>query len=497
MNNYNNKTAAWLRLCRIATLTALATASCQAFAECKDPSEDWDSMIVSFKKSSPEYGDNDLLQEFLTKLGSENGVHFTRLRRLALGADVIHLDTPIDRTNAEAIIRKIANNSSVEYAEMDERMWPTLTPNDTKYKEQWQYFESKGGINLPLAWDKSTGSGVVVAVLDTGITSHSDLNINVLSGYDFISDIYTANDGNGRDASAVDPGDGTAAGGTCGGGAEIPSSWHGTHVAGTVAAVTNNTTGVAGVGYKAKILPVRVLGKEGGAKSDIADAIVWAAGGAVPSAPSNVNPAEVINMSLGGSGACSKTYQDAIDFAVSKGVVVVVAGGNDNADAANKQPASCNNVIAVGANDRQGNRASYSNYGTTIDISAPGGETDVSLANGIWSTFNTGTVSPSTEGYNSYQGTSMAAPHVSGVVALMQSILATSPAAVESTIKSTARKMPGTCSVSGGCGTGIIDALAVLTKLTTPPPTTPNCADQQTKESGTAHLCMEYRTFSP
>ncbi|HYE87787.1 MAG TPA: S8 family serine peptidase, partial [Vicinamibacterales bacterium] len=254
-----------------------------------------------------------------------------------------------------------------------------------------------------------------------------------------------------------------------------PSSWHGTHVAGTVAAVTNNAKGVAGVAFNAKVVPVRVLGKQGGYTSDIADAIVWASGGSVTGVPANANPAEVINMSLGGQSTCSSTYQNAINTAVNNGTTVVVAAGNSNMDVANFTPASCNNVIAVAANDKEGNRASYSNYGAKIDVTAPGGET-ATTTKGVLSTLNSGTTSPSTESYAFYQGTSMAAPHVAGLVALMQSVAPSpkSPADIESLLKSTARALPGSC--SGGCGAGIVDALAAVNaaKGVTPPPPSDN-----------------------
>jgi serine protease len=168
--------------------------------------------------------------------------------------------------------------------------------------------------------------------------------------------------------------------------------------------------------------------------------------------PANATPAEVINMSLGGSGSCGTTYQAAIDSAVNRGTTVVVAAGNSNVDVSNSRPANCNNVIAVAATDRNGAKASFSNYGSGIDVSAPGV--------GIWSTLNSGTTTPGSESYASYNGTSMAAPHVAGVVALMQAKKVQSPATVESQLKTTARPLPGAC--SGGCGAGIVDALAAV-----------------------------------
>ncbi|MBK9495277.1 MAG: S8 family serine peptidase [Xanthomonadales bacterium] len=359
-------------------------------------------------------------------------------------------------------MNELAKDSTIEFIEPDRIMQAAMTPNDTRYNEQWHYFEATGGMGMPAAWDLVTGSGVVVAVLDTGITNHSDLNANVVAGYDFISSSTTAGDGNGRDSNPNDEGD--YSGG-------YSSSWHGTHVAGTVAAVTNNSSGVAGVAFNAKIMPVRVLGRGGGTTSDIADAITWASGGAVSGVTTNSNPAEVINLSLGGSGSCDTTTQNAINGAVGRGTVVVIAAGNSNSNVSGFTPANCNNVVSVASNDREGNRASYSNYGALIDVTAPGGET-ATTANGVLSTLNSGSTTPGTESYAFYQGTSMAAPHVAGLVALMQSKAVSTPATVESLLKSTARALPGTC--SGGCGSGIVQAANAINAVGgTPPPPPP------------------------
>lgn len=236
-----------------------------------------------------------------------------------------------------------------------------------------------------------------------------------------------------------------------------PSSWHGTHVAGTIAAATDNGKGIAGIAYGAKISPLRVLGKCGGYDSDIIDAITWASGGSVSGVPANANVAKVINMSLGGDGACTSATQSAITAAVNRGTTVVVAAGNDNDNVANHSPGNCDNVISVAATNRAGAKASYSNYGSGVDISAPGGQTSTGTANGIYSTLNSGTRTPSTESYAYYQGTSMAAPHIAGLAALMKSAdAALTPARIESAIKANARALPGSC--SGGCGAGLADA---------------------------------------
>ncbi|KMM76350.1 peptidase S8 [Xanthomonas sp. NCPPB 1128] len=395
------------------------------------------------------------LQSAAAAMPAKNGraLGLTSLRRLAVGPEVVKASRPLDRAEAETLMRQIAADPNVEYVEVDQRMTIALTPNDPRLGDQWAFGTTNAGINVRSAWDKATGDGVVVAVIDTGITSHPDLNANVLQGYDFISDADSARDGNGRDSNPADEGDWAAAGECYSGSPASNSSWHGTHVAGTIAAVTNNGTGVAGTAFKAKILPVRVLGKCGGYTSDIADAITWASGGTVSGVPANQNPAEVINMSLGGSGTCSSTYQNAINGAVSRGTTVVVAAGNSSTNVSSSVPANCNNVIAVAATTSSRAKASYSNYGAGIDISAPGSN--------ILSTLNDGTTTPGNPSYASYNGTSMATPHVAGVVALMQSVAPTAltPAQVESTIKNTAASF----SCSQGCGAGLLDANAAVT----------------------------------
>ena len=389
------------------------------------------------------------------------------LRKLAIGADVVKANRKLDRVEAEALMRQIAADPSVEYVEVDRIMRPVLTPNDTHYGTYlWGLQDGVGGMKANQAWDASTGAGVVVAVLDTGITTHSDLGANILPGYDFISDTFVSRDGNGRDSNPQDEGDWNPVRGECYTNSPIgDSSWHGTHVAGTIAAVGNNAKGVIGAAYDAKVVPVRVLGRCGGLTSDITDAIVWASGGTVSGVPTNANPAEVINLSLGGGGSCSATYQNAINSAVGRGTTVVVAAGNDNADASGYTPASCGNVINVAATNKNGGRASYSNYGSSIDVAAPGGDSpDCSTL--IVSTGNSGTTTPGTENYLCMAGTSMASPHVAGVVALMQSVATAplTPAQVESTLKSTLRAFPA--STDRPIGAGIVDAAAAVAAVT-------------------------------
>jgi serine protease len=388
------------------------------------------------------------------------GVAMSHVRTTALGSQVLRSDRRLSLIEAEQLARDIAaSDPNVEYAEPDRILRRTFSPNDTRYNEQWHYFEAAGGINAPTAWDKSTGPGVVTAVIDTGYRPHADLNANILPGYDFISDTFVANDGNGRDNDARDPGDWLNPG-ECGPGDPASfesSSWHGTHVAGTVAALTNNGNGVAGVAFNSRVVPARVLGKCGGYTSDIADAIIWTSGGTVSGVPANANPAKVLNISLGGGGSCGTTTQNAINSARSRGASVVVAAGNSNANASNFTPANCTGVVTVAAVGRNGGKASYSNFGATVEVAAPGGSGGTSS---VLSTLNAGSMGPGSDNYAFYNGTSMATPHVVGVVALMLSANpALTPDQVTQILQSTARSFPATCSQ---CGSGIVNANAAV-----------------------------------
>ncbi|MFE3283200.1 S8 family serine peptidase [Streptomyces sp. NPDC059233] len=440
-----------------------------------------ENLIVGYKASASEASSNTAAAADATAKGKKAGKKAKFDRRLGTGAALVNLGGTVAPKDAADVMAQFRADPDVAYVEVDSRAYPlAVTPNDTEYAKQWDLFEPTAGMNVPAAWDKATGSGVTVAVIDTGYVAHSDVAPNIVAGYDFITNSTAARDGNGRDNDPSDQGDWSAAG-ECGTGSTASnSSWHGTHVAGTIAAATNNSKGVAGIAYGAKIQPVRVLGKCGGATSDIVDAITWASGGSVAGIPANATPAKVINMSLGGSGACSSTYQNAINAAVARGTTVVVAAGNSNADAANFSPASCNNVINVASTNRTGDRSFYSNYGAIIDIAAPGGETRrgtdtpgtvTTPENGILSTLNAGTTTPGAEIYKPYQGTSMAAPHIAGLVALMKSANpALTPAQIETAIKDNARPLAGTC--TGGCGAGLADAAKTVSAVTSIPPTT-------------------------
>lgn len=400
------------------------------------------------------------------RLAGQAGANLSLLRQTGVGAHVFKLDRRLTVADMQALAAQLKQaDADIEYAEPDLKMYALLTPNDSNYSLQWDLFEATAGIRAPAAWDLATGTGVVVAVIDTGIRPHADLSGQTVAGYDLIADTATANDGGGRDSDPSDPGDWNTAG-ECGtGSAASNSSWHGTHVAGTIAAKTNNSLGIAGIAFNAKIQPVRVLGKCGGYTSDIADAITWASGGSVSGVAANATPAKVLNLSLGGSGSCGTTTQTAINGARSRGSVVVVAAGNSAVNASNATPANCSGVIAVAALDRYGARAYYSNYGTVVALAAPGGDTRSSASNGILSTLNAGATTPGADNYAYYQGTSMAAPHVAGVAALMYSAKPTAtPDQIANALKSSARAFAGSCS---GCGTGMLDAAAAVAAITT------------------------------
>jgi serine protease len=311
-------------------------------------------------------------------------------------------------------IQKLRRDPEVDYAEANLIRHPSALPNDEHYHLQWDY----SLINLPQAWEVTHGSGsVIVAVIDTGVLPHPDLSGRVIAGYDFISDPAMAGDGDGLDADATDAGDDPK---------HQSSSFHGTHVAGTIGAATNNGVGVAGITWEGQIMPIRALGFGGGTDADISQAIRYAAGLENSSGTIPPQRADIINMSLGGNGF-SQTQQDAITAARNAGVLVVAAAGNENAGTFTS-PASLEGVISVAAVDLNSKKAPYSNYGPAVDVAAPGGNGSADLngdrfPDGILSSWG----EEAREGarrfsYRFMQGTSMAAPHVAGVLALMRAV---------------------------------------------------------------------------
>ncbi len=485
---------------------------------------------------------------YVRSLSNMAGVGVKAVRQISDSSSHVALDAPMTLSDARAVAARLASDPMVEYAEPDVAMRPFAAPTEPDFAlKQWNLFPpasiypgnvvvpmgqpakttsapAAGAANLIAAWDRTTGSDtVVVAVVDTGIVNHPDLNGNnvlgytaagrFLAGYDFVSTnalglpngtVEGAEGAGqvGRDGSPADPGDAVSAADRANplcndntpnqGAAAAPSTWHGSHSAGVVAATANNATGIAGIGWNVKILPVRALGRCGGAMSDVADAILWAAGRAVTGVPANANPAKVILVGAGGKVgvACSATLQSAIDAAVTDGSVVVAAAGNEGSVTGISAPANCNNVIAVTAHAINGENATYSNIdalgGTQVTISAAGGGSPGSLGSSpggpsgiddpawdgyyIWSTTPSGAGAPTLPFiYTGRIGTSPAAAQVAGVAALIKSAVpAATPAQIKSAITTSARPFPDLtlCApgrdFAGRCGVGMLDATRAL-----------------------------------
>ena len=452
-------------ICSSLLMGSAITASTIATSSVAMAGSDWSNapvsrIIVKFKATTGAnvQARGTMTRSVLTAVAEKTGESLTTLRGMANGAQVVSLGGNRSLEETQKIIKHLVTDPSIEYAEPDLLMVPMAAPNDPMYADQWHYFEATGGLNVETAWNLGEGEGAVVAVLDTGYLPHVDLVGNILPGYDFVTNLSMSNDGDGRDSDATDPGDAVAAG-ECGSPDEIPSSWHGTHVAGTIAAIANNGIGVTGVAPKAKIVPVRVLGKCGGYTSDITDAMLWAAGIAVDGVPANENPADVINMSLGSSmqTSCGQTYSNAIAAVRNAGAIVIVAAGNSNANADTYPPGNCPGAFTVAANNRSGGRAYYSNFGSVVDVAAPGGAQFFGNdSNGVLSTSNAGADGAAADNYLYYQGTSMATPHVVGVAALLFAAKSDiTVEEVEDVLRTSARAFPASCT---GCGTGIVDA---------------------------------------
>jgi len=314
-------------------------------------------------------------------------------------------------------VQALRARADVAEADLNYIRRPLLAPNDVEYSRQWHY----PLIRLPQAWDITTGTPatgqVIVAVIDTGVVlSHPDLAGQLIQGYDFISNLTNAQDGNGIDPNADDPGDGLIPG---------SSSFHGTHVAGTVAASTNNGTGVAGVSWGARIMPLRVLGTQGGTSYDIIQAVRYAARLPNDSGTLPVQRADIINLSLG-SSAFSQSEQSEYTAARNQGVIIIAAAGNENTSRL-LYPASYDGVVSVGAVGLNSAKAPYSNIGAALDVVAPGGDATSDLngdgfPDGILSTLATDASGAIVNTYQYYEGTSMAAPHMAGVAALMKAV---------------------------------------------------------------------------
>ncbi len=450
----------------------------------------------------------------ITALSVTAGINLRAVRPMSDRAQVLALPGALRIDAVQSVVNRLRLDPTVEYAYVDAREQLMAVPNDPLFSQQI-HLQVPGvtplaaSVNAPGAWDITKGtSTAVVAIVDGGVRfDHPDLAGRLLPGYDMVSadctlgsngcttanQFTTANDGDGRDADASDPGDWVTASEA----ATNPflsacdaenSTWHGTHVAGIVGAAGNNGIGVTGLNWNATMLPVRVSGKCGAYRSDVVDGIRWAVGIAVPNVPINTRPAKIVNISLGSSGTCvGSAYNQAVIDVLATGAIIVAAAGNE--DAGVVLPANCSGVISVGAVRGDGTRTIYSNTGANLTIMAPGGDFSSATNDRIASTNNAGTTTPvsyTTSGYYVAEaGTSFSTPIVSGVVSLMLSANPNLTAAqVTDVLRTTARAFTSvaglaTCVPDGtnnanntaacncttaACGAGYVDANAAVTR---------------------------------
>jgi len=444
------------------------------------------------------------LRERIAAVVQDTGLALHSQRPLGNQLQALRLAQPPSAEALDAAMRRLRLHPDVAAVVPDELLKRQDTqPNDPGYARQWHLQAPASGgaaaINLPPAWDLSTGNGnITVAVLDTGIVkTHPDLAGRFWDGYDFVSEVEFANDGDGRDADASDPGDwitGADANSAVFAGCDVASSsWHGTFIAGQIAAATNNNLGVSGINWGNKVLPVRVSGKCGAFLSDVLDGLRWAAGLPVSGVPANPHPARVINLSFGGSAACDSVYQTVIDDITAAGALLVVAGGNNNGPLT--RPADCRNVLSVGAVQQDGLKATYSSYGPGLGLMAPGGS-GADGATQIYSTTNAGLQGPAGDVYGTKLGSSFSTPLAAGVASLMLSLNpALKPTELIARLQAAARphlQLPGrpscvigaptslACNCSTAtCGPGLLNAFDALRLAVnpaaplTPAPTTP------------------------
>ena len=413
------------------------------------------------------------------------GVELKNTRNLSGMMTAATLSSRFQPTYVNKILKLLAFTYIVDYAILDDIVRPVTAHSQPDlgafFELQWQFGDSQdtpAAINLARAWEQAEGSpSTIIAVVDSGVRyDHPDLTGRLLTGYDFVSDPMQSNDGDGRDSDASDPGDGVSqemaeyyqsVGTEC---KASKSSWHGTAVTSLIVGNGFTTNGLSGIDRYARVLPVRVIGQCGGRRSDLLDAIRWAAGVSDIHLPPNPTPARIINVSINILGNCTRADQDAIDDAVNSGAIIVVGAGNSGQDLARSptSPTSCRNVISVGAVNSKASRAIYSNYGAQIDLVAPGGESADGDGREILAASNTG-LQHAVQGnhYRRHAGTSMATPLVSGVLGLMLSAnTSLNNHTLYELLVSATRGFPKHSTAinctSTTCGTGLLDAASAV-----------------------------------
>jgi len=424
-----------------------------------------------------------VLQQRAEGLGARLGRPLVAGNAVGRGVQVVRADG----MEAAELARRLAAHPDVAYAVPNGRKQRVAAPNDPLYPAsaterrsngtglqdgpasgQW-YLRApdatvRSAIGIEAAWARTRGSaGVVVAVLDTGVRlDHPDLATRLLPGYDFVTNATVANDGDGRDADPSDPGDwvtSTEAGrAPFTGCSASSSSWHGTATSSLIGAATDDANGMAGAAPGVRVLPVRVLGKCFGTDDDIIAGMRWSAGLPVDGVPINPNPAQVLNLSLGGGGGCGAAYQAAVDEVTAAGVLVVAAAGNSVGGSVNV-PANCRGVVGVVALRHVGSKVGFSDMGPEIGIAAPGGNC-INVTPGtpclypILAASNSGARGPVasiwTDSYDITVGTSFSSPLVAAVAGLMVSQRpGITPAQMTAAMKSTARPFPTTGADNG------------------------------------------------
>lgn len=406
---------------------------------------------------------------------------------------VVDFAEPVTFAQAQPIAAALQARSDVLAVEPNRRVYPTaLIPNDPHFGLQWHMWNGGGpgdySTRAADIWDVTKGSStVVVGVIDSGSTDHPDLAGSTVPGFDFIANATAARDGDRWDANPADEGDWCPEEGD-------PSSWHGTHVAGTINAVQDNAIGVTGLAPGVKVQHLRALGECFGTSADILSAVTWGSGGDLSAERStypgqdpgmNPTPASVLNLSIGADGTCGAISQQVFDGARARGTTVVVSAGNDTRSASLSWPGNCQRVISVASSTRSGALSRFSNFGTApgqITLTAPGSD--------ILSTDNFGTTGPGSPSFAWASGTSMAAPHVAAAAALLYSMGVTRPSDVEAALRESVMPFSPSapCDVVR-CGAGLLDVSKLVAYA---PVTDPGAPTSVTAVAGDARAMVSW-----